>query len=525
MPTFKLTKDSLQDRFLKSSAKVQLFGGGFANGKTSSACIKCIRIAKDYPGANILMARSTYPKLNDTLRKEFLKWLPSHWIKSFPKSANGSNTCTLTNGTTINFRYIAQQGKVGNEATTSNLLSATYDVIIVDQMEDPEIVHKDFLDLLGRLRGMTPYEGDDDTMPRSGPRMFILTTNPTRNWVYRKLVKPLHDLMSTDPLTGKKKNPVINEDLLCETDAEGKMLFGDDRLPVPIIDLFEGSTYENKDNLEPDFIKTLESSYKGQMRSRFLMGQWASYEGLVYPSYNDGVHTMSHLAIVNYFERLQIATSEMTILEGYDYGLAVPYCYLFGFCDNHGNVFLMDGGYEKEVPLVDHIDTIHSIRDKYNAGHDNQILADPDIFRRKSVGKKLVGKSIADMFWEEDIMCTRGNNDISNGIVKVNQYLMPQKNHQNPLTGEYESPYLYVSDKLEWWHNEISDYYWMKNPTGEQLDKPIDRNDHAMDTTKYLLSTRPALSKLTQKVKAKDVGWQQWGERDIQETRRNARHG
>ena len=65
----------------------------------------------------------------------------------------------------------------------------------------------------------------------------------------------------------------------------------------------------------------------------------------------------------------------------------------------------------------------------------------------------------------------------------------------------------------------------MKNPTGEQLDKPIDRNDHAMDTTKYLLSTRPALSKLTQKVKAKDVGWQQWGERDIQETRRNARHG
>ena len=260
MPTFKLQRDSLQDRFLNSKAKVQLYGGGFANGKTSAACIKCIRIAKDYPGANILMARSTYPKLNDTLRKEFLKWLPTDWIESFPKSANASNTCTLKNGTTINFRYIAQQGKLGNEATTSNLLSATYDAIIVDQMEDPEIVHKDFLDLLGRLRGMTPYDGSDTNMPVTGPRWFILTTNPTRNWVFRELVKPIHEL----------KLGHISDKLLCETDENGKMIF-ENRLPKPIIEIFEGSTYENKDNLEADFIKTLESSYKGQMRSRFLL--------------------------------------------------------------------------------------------------------------------------------------------------------------------------------------------------------------------------------------------------------------
>ena len=73
MPTFRLSRDSLQDKFFASKSKVQIFAGGFANGKTAAVCIKCIKIAKDYPGANILMARSTYPKLNDTLRKEFLK--------------------------------------------------------------------------------------------------------------------------------------------------------------------------------------------------------------------------------------------------------------------------------------------------------------------------------------------------------------------------------------------------------------------------------------------------------------------
>jgi len=526
MPTFNLTKGGLQDRFLKSRSKIQLFGGGFGNGKTSAACIKALELAKDYPGSNGLMARSTYPKLNDTLRKEFLKWCPTDWIDSFPKSANASNTCTLKNSTTINFRYIAQQGKLGNEATTSNLLSATYDWIIVDQMEDPEIVHKDFLDLLGRLRGATPYIGSDSTMPRTGPRWFIPTTNPTRNWVYRELVKPIHDL----------KLGMMNDKLLCKTDIDGRMLFDDNRRPVPIIEIYEGSTYENKENLEPDFIQTLESSYKGQMRSRFLMGEWASYEGLVYPSFNESVHVLSHHSIHNYYKRLKLQVDKLTYLEGYDYGLAVPFCYLLGFCDHLGNVFLMDGTYQKEVPLDAHINGVHIGNDvnfdgildhrrNYEVDASNMILADPDIFRRKTTGKKLVGKSIADMFTEDGIICIRGNNDISNGIVKVNQYLIPQRNHQNPITGEFNSPYLYVSDKLDWWINEISDYYWKKNPMGEQLDMPVDKDDHAMDTTKYLLSNRPNISKLMVSHAKKQVGWYKWGERDIQEDRRNLRHG
>ena len=515
MPTFKLQRESLQDRFLHSRAKVQLYGGGFANGKTSAVCIKAIQIAKDYPGANILMARSTYPKLNDTLRKEFLKWCPEDWIESFPRSANASNTCTLRNGTTLNFRYIAQQGKFGNEATTSNLLSATYDLIVVDQMEDPEIVHKDFLDLLGRLRGMAPYVGDDPKMPKTGPRWFLMTTNPTRNWVYRELVRPIHEL----------EIGLIDDKLLCEMDDNGKVVLDDDRKPMPIIEIFEGSTYENKDNLEPDFIKTLESSYNGQMRSRFLYGEWASYEGLVYPAFNEGLHVLSHHSIENYYKQLGMRTHGVTFLEGYDYGLAVPFCYIMGFCDNLGNVFLMDGAYEKELPLDDHIAAIKALREKYEVDPSNMILSDPDIFRRKTVGKKLVGKSIADMFLDEGIMCIRGNNDIANGIVKVSQYLVPQRMHQNPITGEYEQPYMYISDKLDWWINEITDYYWQKNTTGEQVDKPMDKNDHAMDTTKYLLSNRPNVSKLIIAKRPEKVGWFQWGERDIQEDQRIARYG
>jgi hypothetical protein len=120
--------------------------------------------------------------------------VPPDWIKKMP--TQDDNTCYLTNSTIVNFRYISQRGKQNVDgSTTSNLLSATYDWIGIDQIEDPEIVHKDLLDLMGRLRGQTPYRPDgeeDTTMPDSGPRWLMLTSNPTSNWVYKEIIKPIH---------------------------------------------------------------------------------------------------------------------------------------------------------------------------------------------------------------------------------------------------------------------------------------------------------------------------------------------
>ena len=132
---YKIVEGGMHDRFHQSYSKVQFLGGGFGNGKTAAACVKALKLAKDYPGSNGLVARSTYPKLNDTIRREFLLWCPPHWIKRMP--SRDENTMILKNGSTINFRYVAQRGKE-TEESKSNLLSATYDWIIVDQLEDPE---------------------------------------------------------------------------------------------------------------------------------------------------------------------------------------------------------------------------------------------------------------------------------------------------------------------------------------------------------------------------------------------------
>lgn len=482
-PSYKVYHGSLQERYFASRAKVQMYAGGFANGKTSALCVKVLQLAKDYPGANMLVARSTYPKLNDTVRKELFKWLPPKWKKSFSES---DNTLVLQNGTVINFRYVAQQGKKA-ESTTSNLLSANYDVVAIDQMDDPEITYKDFLDLLGRLRGTTAYVGDDPSMPRTGPRWMLPTCNPTRNWVYRRVVMPLHTYQRT-----KRKT----DDLLVDA-ATG----------TPIIELFEGSTLDNSDNLPADYIETLKSSYKGQMYDRFVMGQWGAYEGLVYPEFDPTLHLVPQDAMKEHFLKEQ-REYRIKPLQGFDYGTAVPSCYLVGFTDHYGNVCIMDGMYKAELLVEDIAHKIKRIREPF--GVTTPIHADPSIFRRLGG----VGATIADQFAEQGVMMIRGMNSITAGINKVRTHLAPQKMLYNPFTQTYGGARLYLSDHLTWWVDEVSDYMWAKDATGEKTDEPRDVNDHAMDATKYLLTPRAAIAILLPTPNQDRPAYMRWSDRD-----------
>lgn len=520
MSEFILKTGSLQDQFLKSTAKFQIYGGGYGNGKTTALVIKILEIAKAYPGSSGLAARSTYPKLNDTLRKEFIKWCPKEWIKSFPVGQNGSNVCTLKNGSTITFRYISQQGK-GTDGGTSNLLSANYDYIAVDQLEDPEIVHKDFLDLLGRLRGSTRIEDEREGWPLTGPRWILLTCNPTANWVYTKLVRPIHIY---------KRTGVVSDDLLCERDVDRQPLIDDNGKVRLRVALFEGSTYELRHIHEADggdFIQTLEEAYTGQMRARFLEGKWASYEGLVYPQYDVTLHGLRRKDIEQWLERERGSGYEPRWVEGYDFGQTSPSCYLLGAVTSQRQVIVVDGFHRAEFAIEDQVAEIKRIRAQWLLAHSEleEVDADPSIFTQKTVSKRTVGKSIARMFEEEGIMMRRGNNDIMNGIVKVQGYLRASKSLMHPVINVSPAPRLFHNIDLVWLSDEFGSYYWMSNGSGGRLDKPVDANDHAMDTLKYLLSTMPNVGTLHTPAEKRVPDYMKWQDAPTNANNRNHRYG
>lgn len=486
--------------FYTARGKIQFFGGAYANGKTTALVIKALRVAKDYPGANLLLARETYPKLNDTLRKVFLEWCPASWVRRRP--TKDDNTLYMTNGSVVNFRYVAQRGRMTEDGnTTSNLLSATYDFIGVDQAEDPGITEKDINDLMGRLRGQTPYQPSDEydeTMPDSGPRWLCLTSNPTHNWLYKKLIRPLKMY---------KEKGIRVDDLLVDPDTG-----------EPIIELYEGSVYSNKNNLPADFIRSLEIKYQGQMRDRYVMGEWAGFEGLVYAGWNAGVHELSRVKLLQHLEDAHSRGVMLRLEEGYDFGLGSPSCYLLSLVDSKGRVIIIDGFYEKDFHYTDQANAIMQLRAKYShlftRNSTQKIKADPAIFKQTVIAKeKQTGIAVAQLFKDEGIRMRPASNDIINGIAKVNGYIYGHPDVTHITSGVPPGPLLYIAEELEWFSGEIHAYYWKRSTLGDLIDIPMDRNDHAMDALKYLLSDMPEVAKTNLKEDENYIPpWLRWHE-------------
>jgi hypothetical protein len=515
MPKYRLIKGSIQEGFQNCRAKIQVFAGSYGNGKSTGMIIKALKLAMLYPGSLGLMARATYPKLNDTLRRDLLRWCPKNWIKRRP--TKDDNSLYLINGSTTHFRYIAQRGKSTEDgSTTSNLLSASYDWIVVDQIEDPEIQYKDFLDLIGRLRGSTPFRETDGmadaeilSYPESGPRWFMIGCNPTRNWFYREIVAPYHMW---------KERGIFSDKLLVDEDTR-----------QPIIEIFESDVYANAHNLKPDYIRGLEIAYKGQMYDRYVLGKWAAYEGLVHPEFDALKHTLSRQNIMDYLGECRERHVHVRALEGYDFGNTAPSVYMLAFVDDMGRVVIVDGFYKPNFNYDQHPQAIAEIRLKYiqYLDFDDPIIADPAIFRKSVVAKRETGTSIATLLREMDVDVRPGHSDVTSGIAKVNAYLADKVGARHLLTDEPSGPMLYVADDLSWFENEITNYYWKKNPFGEQIDEPQEHNDHAMNTVKYMLSHLPEPSQIIIPSNVLPKEWMFWREMEPEEYRAaiNNRYG
>ena len=499
---YNLREGSIQYGFNRSRHKLQIMGGGFGNGKTTALAIKSLMLVSDYPGSTGLLGRATYPKLRGTLQRVFFDWCPPDWIERMP--TKDENTCYFKNGSKVDFRYINQRGRQQADGqTTSNLLSASYDWLGIDQCEDPEITHKDILDLLGRLRGDTPYRPqglDDATMPNTGPRWMMLTCNPTANWVFKELIHPYKlwkerkikmPNLPVDPVTGE-----------C------------------VLDLWEGSTYTNSDNLAGDYIRMLEAMYHGQMKERFLMGGWAAFEGLVHPSFDIGVHGITRKDALDYLSDCIKNHVRVKIIEGYDFGMSAPTVYMIGFVDNYGRVIILDGFYKPNLNYTEHKNEVEFVRGRYlnNFGDKlrltEPINADPSIFKQQIVKHHgQLGETIANLMENEGLDMRPAANAVDSGITKINAYLADRADLPHLFIEDRQAgPLLYVVEDLTWFQDEIANYYWKRNASGRIEEVPQDHNDHAMNTLKYMLSFLPQPSEIKPPVPISAKPWMKWQE-------------
>src|SRR5215475_1183941 len=331
-----------QLHFFESRCPIVGFTGGYGNGKTAVLGLGAITVAATYRDARVLVGRATRPKLEDSTKPELMKWVPEDWIAKKPSDRH-NNLLLKHSNSTIEFRHVRQEGK-GKGEEQSNLLSATYDAIFIDQLDDPEFSYKDLADLIGRLRGTAQYIGNDPTMPAVGPQWFRFGANPTRNWLFREVVSPYFTYKRTGLVTRK--------------------LMLDEETRLPIVEVFNAPSSANAQHTGKQYVSRMRAVYRGSMAKRFIDADWSAYEGLIYPDYDETVHMCEHDALVAHINE-GLSADSLGVVEGYDYGQVSPSCYLLAFYDDTGNVFIVDGFYEPLDVIKEQAKRIKSIRNAH----------------------------------------------------------------------------------------------------------------------------------------------------------------
>jgi phage terminase large subunit len=222
-----------QVRFHRSKAKYKLLIGGIRAGKTTAMAWETIKQALTIPNNHIFLGRFDLEELKDTLLREILDKLPEGTIESHNQT---DRQIKLYNGTTIKYSYL----DIGKKAD-KKVLSASYGLIVVDQVEE---IEKDMFDTLdGRL-----------SLPQ-GTRQFLMTANPNgQDWVWQYFVNPENP--------NRKKN---SEYWLCKTT-------------------------DNAENLPEDYLQNIMDGKPDIWISRYIEGKFDKLGGNVYQEFDKETH-------------------------------------------------------------------------------------------------------------------------------------------------------------------------------------------------------------------------------------------
>jgi hypothetical protein len=171
---------------------------------------------------------------------------------------------------------------------------------------------------------------------------------------------------------------------------------------------------------------------------------------------------------------------------------------------------------------MQHATAIREIRSRYSGllFFSEAIVADPAIFRRIVVaGQTIRSTTIARILKDSGLNLRAGSSDILSGIAKVNSYLAGTPKIPHVMTGDKPGPLLHVVEELPWFKDEILSYYWKKDQHGKSIDEPVDNNDHAMNTVKYMLSKLPDPSEIVMPTEMLPPKWSYWHEMSMDDYR------
>jgi hypothetical protein len=236
--------------------------------------------------------------------------------------------------------------------------------------------------------------------------------------------------------------------------------------------LITTNTFDNEKNLPPDYIPGLKKLPK-RLQDRYLYGSDADMEGSVFDEFN--------------FERNIIAPFEVpkewNRIIALDHGVTNPTAVAWGAVDFDGVVYIYDEHYEAGKIISYHAEQIKK-RDNSNV---HTWLIDPSC-NAKINSKNGQLYSVVDEYSDNGLYFSPADNAMLAGINRVNEYFKQNK--------------LKIFKNCTHIVQDVSNWRWKALKPGierNQPEQPEDKDDHGCDVVRYLIASRPVLTKVQDK--------------------------
>jgi hypothetical protein len=233
-------------------------------------------------------------------------------------------------------------------------------------------------------------------------------------------------------------------------------------------------------NLPSDYIESLMHMPESWVK-RFVEGSFDVFSGQIWPEFDADTHTIRPFPVPDNWD----------IIEGIDHGRRNPTAVLWAAFDEVGNCFIIDEHYEAGKLVGHHATRIHEKRAYY------RLPVYTVIDSSASHKDPNTGRSVIDEYWDYGIITIPSDRHVAARINRVAEWLMPNKEWPNPVTGETREegwPKLYIFKNCVNLVEHIQQYQWRKKPPMKEEDakeQPLEKDDHDVDALGYILMTRP----------------------------------
>lgn len=356
------------------------------------------------------------------LEKSLIRVHLGMYPRSIYRYNASSHTGTFYNGSIIDFGYC------DNENDVYKYQSAEYDIIRFDELThftEPMYVY-----LISRLRGVSGY-----------PKQMKSSTNPGgvgHFWVKERFIDtvPPREVYTSDA--------------------------GTTRIFIP------SKVTDNKALMEkdPTYIKRLQNLSEKDQKA-LLYGDWDILDGVYFSEFKRDIHVVKGFQVPDWWRKYV----------SFDYGLDMLAAYVIAVDDN-GKAWVIREAYQPNLIISQAAAVIKELV------ADDEItayFAPPDLWNRRQD----TGKSVADIFAEQDIMLVKAANDRVQGWMGVKEYLHPYKDQLGNTVANMQ-----IFESCTNLIRCLPSLQTDKHNPNDVADQPHEYT-HAPDAIRYFVAGRP----------------------------------